>query len=232
MKLFSEKRLEDFNIRWDEVFKDRIEDLEVFLNPKGKEKGKSDTSFNISKLSVKNDNWKNRPKKLTEPSNSSKFTFFSEILFVEKLDDPNVEVDIEKQECVNNKIQGIADELITLYITVTLKDNKFQDFTGDGNFIKKTFVICRTSVESAIYELNKDIIQQMLLKKVKRTLHTEKLQIKSKKSNFPHKKRIPKTDKILPYQSPYYYAENQNMTNDVHSKNESHVVSLIFCFFY
>lgn len=223
LKLFSEKRLEDFNIRWNEVFKDRVEDLEVFLNPKFSKKDEHDANISNDKLCVKDNAWITRHTTSNSSNIANKLALFNDILFIEKLDDPDVEISIEKKECHNgNKINGVPDELVTLCITVTLKEKKTAGCTGDGLLTGKTFVICRTSVESAIRDLDIPVIKEMLVKKIKKILKNERLQLR--KTELPRLKQVDKAD----HQSlSSYYPEDFNVNKCNQSKGESNVVSVL-----
>lgn len=226
MKLFSEKRLEDFNIRWNEVFKDRVEDLETFLNSKSKGKENETNNLTNNRSCNKEESWKTL-EQLHVCEISDKFTLFKEILFDEKLSDPSVEMTVDKKECCNvSETQNGNDELITLCINVALKNDKTKNCTGDGYDVYKTFIVCRMPVESVFHELSKNIIQKMLLKKLKKILKNERLK---SRYEYPKKKTF-RSIKSSNHQRSFFFYDND--ANDIQSKMESNVVSVEMGYFH
>ncbi|XP_065206562.1 activating signal cointegrator 1 complex subunit 3 [Planococcus citri] len=216
LKLFSDRRLEDFNIRWYEVFKDRIEDLESLLGSDSKGKESASNSFTNNRSFNKEESWKNL-KKFNVSNTSDKHIIFKEMLFDEKLNDPAVEMAVEKKECFNGS-DVPSDELVTLCINIDLKNDGSNNYAGDSCKVNRAFIMCRMPVESVVYELNKNIVQRMLLKKLKKILKNEKLKSRFKDS----KKKVVKRVKSSNQQRSMFYYDND--ANDIQSKTESNVI--------
>lgn len=183
LKLFNETQLEDFHIKWDEVFKERIEDLETKLHAK-----RQTNKLNVA--GAKSSSEKNvcSPKHWRNVVNSSysaaKFLFFKHLTFIEKLRQSGVRISVENCEPIAEKFTNKRRFNIVFGLVPAVAFHSNQ--TANTN---KMSISLSTTSDLNVLELRKDEIEHLVIEKLKLILRDSELPNNKRKSKVKRLKR-------------------------------------------
>lgn len=192
LKSLSPQQLEDFRNRWDEVFRDRIEEIENHFCVHSDSSCKTHETTSFSQLkSLPKFNWDKNPQQ-----NPEKFKLFSDILSIEKLAevkkiDPKVtDIELSNHELKQNGNFDSEIDCDTKIVNVefTLSDADVKKLDGDtdsstpAHSISQFNLMCRVSPNFFFHEFNYKDAAKILLTRLKCLLRTKRKSIKKLRS--------------------------------------------------
>ncbi len=190
--------MEDFEIRWNEVFRDRIEELETLFckNFVAPSRRNCIPSSEIKLLPERD--WKNR----LRSRNNDDIKIFEQISAIEKLSDENVDFDgiVSERNVINGAVNQSEDDdikLVEILIRFTDKTNlgslghKHQNSTDSKNessSVSEVKLLCKVSPRFMFHELDRKEAFKIVISKLKSSI-SKKL-VKTKKNRVVRRKIV------------------------------------------